>query len=285
MPDRLRSALDWVRANVELGGLLILALVVSGVWAFAILAEEVLEGDTQNLDRHLLLLLRTPGDPAQPIGPTWVQEIMRDLTALGGTAILTLATFAVAGFFLLRGKRALALYLLVAVGGGLLLSTLAKEFFARPRPDLVPARLLRPHGELPLGPFDAVGRDLPHPRGARGPHPPAAPAQGLRPQPRHPRHGPCRHQPRLSGRPLAQRRARGLARGRRLGLPLHPRRALARPPGRGGTRSPRRPALIAPPSPSGNDASPTTLSPERVKGEAAWPNCATASSWAADRRD
>jgi undecaprenyl-diphosphatase len=138
MPDRLRSALYWVRANVELGGLLILALVVSGVWAFAILAEEVLEGDTQNLDRHLLLLLRTPGDPAQPIGPTWVQEIMRDLTALGGTAILTLATFAVAGFFLLRGKRASALYLLVAVGGGLLLSTLGKEFFARPRPDLVP---------------------------------------------------------------------------------------------------------------------------------------------------
>jgi undecaprenyl-diphosphatase len=138
IPDRVRSALAWVRGNAELGTLLIFGLVVSGVWAFAQLAEEVSEGDTQSLDEHLLLLLRTPADPATPIGPTWVQELMRDLTALGGTAILTLTTFAVAGFFLLRGKRGTMLYLLVAVGGGLLLSTLAKEFFARPRPDLVP---------------------------------------------------------------------------------------------------------------------------------------------------
>jgi undecaprenyl-diphosphatase len=135
---RVRSALAWARGNVELGTLLLLALAIAGLWAFAEVADEVLEGTTRDLDRDLLLLLRAPGDPATPIGPTWVQEIMRDLTALGGTAILTLATFAVAGFFLLRGKRASALYLLFAVGGGLLLSTLAKEFFARPRPDLVP---------------------------------------------------------------------------------------------------------------------------------------------------
>jgi undecaprenyl-diphosphatase len=138
MTRQFRRAAAWVRGNVELGALLLLGLVVAGVWAFAEVADEVLEGATQNLDRDLLLRLRTPGDPATPIGPAWVQEIMRDLTALGGTAILTLATFAVAGFFVLRGRRASAVYLLVAVGGGLLLSTLAKEVFARPRPDLVP---------------------------------------------------------------------------------------------------------------------------------------------------
>lgn len=135
---RLPRAVRWVRANVELGALVLLALAVGGIWAFAEVADEVIEGTTRNLDRDLLLAFRTPGDPAAPIGPTWVQEIMRDLTALGGTAILTLTTFAVAGFFLLRGRRGSALYLLVAVGGGLLLSTVAKQIFERPRPDLVP---------------------------------------------------------------------------------------------------------------------------------------------------
>lgn len=136
--DRLQTATRWVRSNIELGALLVLAIVILGVWAFAELADEVVEGATRNLDRDLLLLLRTPGDPDDPIGPDWVEEIMRDFTAMGGIAVLTLATLAVAGFFLLQRKRASTLYLLVAVGGGLLLSTLAKNLFDRPRPDLVP---------------------------------------------------------------------------------------------------------------------------------------------------
>jgi undecaprenyl-diphosphatase len=135
---RFMSAVQWVRGNVELGALLVLALAVSGIWAFAELADEVVEGSTRNLDRDLLLLLRTPGDPADPLGPDWIEEIMRDLTALGGIAVLTLATLAVAGFFLLRRTFASTLYLLVAVSGGLLISSVAKAAFDRPRPDLVP---------------------------------------------------------------------------------------------------------------------------------------------------
>jgi undecaprenyl-diphosphatase len=136
--DRYRRAARWVRGNVELGALLVLAMAIAGVWAFAELADEVAEGSTRNLDRDLLLLLRTPGDPGDPIGPDWVEEIMRDLTAMGGVAVLTLTTLAVAGFFLLQRKVASTLYLLVSVGGGLLISSVAKEAFGRPRPDLVP---------------------------------------------------------------------------------------------------------------------------------------------------
>jgi undecaprenyl-diphosphatase len=135
---RFRAAARWVRSNVELGALIVLAFAVMGVWAFAELADEVVEGATSNLDRDLLLLLRTSADPADPIGPDWVEEIMRDFTAMGGIAVLTLTTLAVAGFFLLQRKFASTLYLVVAVGGGLLLSTVAKNFFDRPRPDLVP---------------------------------------------------------------------------------------------------------------------------------------------------
>ncbi|WP_299365065.1 phosphatase PAP2 family protein [uncultured Paracoccus sp.] len=113
-----------------------------GKAGFAELADEVIEGSTRNLDRDLLLLLRTEGDLDDPIGPAWIEEVVRDLTAMGGIAVLTLTLLAVAGFFLLQRKFASTLYLLASVGGGLLISGVAKEFFDRPRPDLVP------HGSL-----------------------------------------------------------------------------------------------------------------------------------------
>lgn len=136
--ELLRHGASWVRNNVEFGTLLVFALGIVGVWTLAELAGSVTEGSTRNLDRYLLLLLRTPGDHADPVGPAWVGEVVRDLTAIGGVAVLTLTTLAVVGFFLLQRKYATTLYLLVSVGGGLLISSAAKRFFDRPRPDLVP---------------------------------------------------------------------------------------------------------------------------------------------------
>ena len=113
-------------------------LAAAALLAFAGLATEMLEGDTLAFDRAVLFALRDPGDPATPIGPRWLQEIARDLTGLGGTAILTGVTLAVAGYLALVRKRAAAMLVLVAVGGGTALSTLLKLAFHRPRPDLVP---------------------------------------------------------------------------------------------------------------------------------------------------
>lgn len=126
----------WVRHNIELSSLFVFALVVAGVWALAELADEVIEGSTRNLDRDILLLLRA-GSVDDPVGPDWVYEVMRDLTALGGIAVLTLTTVAVIGYFALQRKYGSMLYVIVTVGGGLLVSSAAKEAFDRPRPDLV----------------------------------------------------------------------------------------------------------------------------------------------------
>ncbi|WP_306120216.1 MULTISPECIES: phosphatase PAP2 family protein [unclassified Roseitalea] len=139
MADRTsRSAAHWLRHNIEFRTLVFLALAVAAVWGFAELADEVIEGATRNLDRDLLLLLRTEGNVDDPLGPPWFEEVMRDLTALGGIAVLTLTLVAVAGFFLLRGRIGSMIFLLAAVGGGLFISTIAKQAFDRPRPDLVP---------------------------------------------------------------------------------------------------------------------------------------------------
>jgi undecaprenyl-diphosphatase len=102
------------------------------------IAGEVLEGDTATLDRAILLALREPHDLADPIGPTWFEEAARDVTALGGHVILTIVTIATLVYLLMVRKRHAALLVIAAVGGGMLLSTVLKMGFERPRPDLVP---------------------------------------------------------------------------------------------------------------------------------------------------
>jgi undecaprenyl-diphosphatase len=118
--------------------LVVLLLVAGFGWAFVELTDEVREGETRAFDTAILLALRVPGDPADPLGPRWFEELARDVTALGGVGVLTLLTLAVAGLLWLQGRDRSMVLVLVSVAGGLLLSTLFKEAFARPRPDLVP---------------------------------------------------------------------------------------------------------------------------------------------------
>jgi undecaprenyl-diphosphatase len=128
----------WPTTRREAGWLLGLLLVVAAVLAFAGLAGEVLEGDIRAFDRAVLLALRNPADPGDPIGPRWLEEVARDVTSLGGNAILTAFTLAVIGFLALTEKRAAAVLVAASVGGGTALSSLLKLGFSRPRPDLVP---------------------------------------------------------------------------------------------------------------------------------------------------
>jgi len=137
--------------SMEIRWLAFVAGLVLGVWALAELIDEVVEGETSNLDRDLLLALRTPGDLSDPIGPLWVEEMGRDLTALGGVAVLTLTTMLTGLYFLLRHRIGSMLFLLSAVGGGIILSSIAKEFFDRPRPDLVPYGSLVHTASFPSG--------------------------------------------------------------------------------------------------------------------------------------
>ncbi len=124
--------------RVELPVLLLTLAVLGGIWVFAEVADAVTEGDTHALDRSVLVALRNPADLSDPLGPRWLEELGRDFTALGGMGVLTLLTLFVVGYLLIRRKRRAALFAFAAIGGGLLLSTLLKLGFDRPRPDLVP---------------------------------------------------------------------------------------------------------------------------------------------------
>lgn len=128
-----------------------LALAAGAFWLFIELAGEVLEGGTRGIDRAILLALRSAGDAADPRGPPWLEEMMRDFTALGGLGVLSLFTAAAIGYLLLDGNRRAAAAVFVAVAGGQLLSTLLKLGFDRPRPDLVPHEVLVYTSSFPSG--------------------------------------------------------------------------------------------------------------------------------------
>ncbi len=134
---RTMDFLKWLGRH-EFGILAILLLVSAGIWGFAELADEVMEGETRQVDKAILLAMRTPGDPSDPIGPKWVEEIGRDFTALGGMGVLTFIALAACGFLLLQGKRRSTFLVFAAVVGAIVLSSILKIGFDRPRPDLVP---------------------------------------------------------------------------------------------------------------------------------------------------
>jgi undecaprenyl-diphosphatase len=117
-------------------------LAAGGAWAFIEILDEVVEGDTRAIDQAIILGFRVPGDPADPIGPPWFEESVRDITSLGSAPALVIAVLAVVGFLVLAKAWRPAIFTLAASGGGLIVSSLLKYAVDRPRPDLVP------HGNL-----------------------------------------------------------------------------------------------------------------------------------------
>lgn len=118
--------------------LVALLLIAGGMWGFVALTDEIREGEQFRLDRQILLLFRDPGDPADPIGPEWLESAVRDVTALGGTTIITMMTLVTAGYLLMSGKRHAALLVIAAILGAGVLSFAIKAGIERPRPELFP---------------------------------------------------------------------------------------------------------------------------------------------------
>ncbi|HYS27329.1 MAG TPA: phosphatase PAP2 family protein, partial [Vicinamibacterales bacterium] len=121
-----------------------LTLLVIGVgvclllWGFLALASEVMEGDTNSLDTRILVALRKSDDPSRPIGPSWVETSLLDLTAMGGPTVLGLVVVSVVGFLLLQTRYHTAVVVLATAASGEVANYAMKNLFLRPRPDVVP---------------------------------------------------------------------------------------------------------------------------------------------------
>jgi hypothetical protein len=89
-----------------------------------LLAEEVIEGETLPFDRKLLLAPRQAGNPGVPIGPPWLPEAARDISALCSTIVLGTLFLAMVGYSLLTRRPAAAWLMLGAVSIGVALNSL-----------------------------------------------------------------------------------------------------------------------------------------------------------------
>jgi undecaprenyl-diphosphatase len=142
----LRSLVSWFRPRAiqsraaarELRSMILLALIAGGVFAFIMIAHAVSEQETLAFDVKILKAMREPGDPDDPIGPFWLEEMGRDVTGLGGFAIIAMVTLGATLYFLVRQREWALELLTTAVVGGAALTGLLKLVFRRPEPALVP---------------------------------------------------------------------------------------------------------------------------------------------------
>ena len=143
----LRGRVGWSEF-VTLAALLVCA---GGLYAFIKIVNETLEGDAHRFDRALLLALRSAADPAEPVGPHWLDIAMRDLTTLGGyPVIITIAALAL-GYLVLLRHWASVFLVLASLAGGTLLNSALKGAFGRPRPELVAHLVTVETASLPSG--------------------------------------------------------------------------------------------------------------------------------------
>ncbi|GAC1517256.1 MAG: hypothetical protein NVS1B4_16790 [Gemmatimonadaceae bacterium] len=108
------------------GGMVAAAL---GIFAFAIIASWVDLGATQQVDERVLGWMGAHQTP-------WAGTVMLEITLLGTGLVVAVIVGVAATFLWLCAHRPAALLLLVATGGGILLNSLLKLAFDRPRPHL-----------------------------------------------------------------------------------------------------------------------------------------------------
>ncbi|WP_420407065.1 phosphatase PAP2 family protein [Hoeflea sp.] len=133
---------QWLVRGIKTGNanrlpVVLFGIVTLGVYAFIEIADELAEGELRKIDEGLFLLLRSADDRSVPLGPPWLQETAVEITAIGGYPLIILTLAAVAGFFVVTKRYGAALYAMLSVGTGALLSQTLKNYYGRPRPDLV----------------------------------------------------------------------------------------------------------------------------------------------------
>jgi undecaprenyl-diphosphatase len=118
--------------------LLAVGAICGGILIFAGVTDLIREGEAHETEIQWMRDLRSPEDPARPIGPVWLEHWSRHVTALGDGVVLALVTLLVAGYLLIERLYASTALLLVAVIGGAILTTVLKGYFDRDRPSVVP---------------------------------------------------------------------------------------------------------------------------------------------------
>lgn len=106
-----------------------LAISIFALWGFVELADEVLEQETDAIDRAILLTVRQFHAP-------WLDRLMVRITHLGDFSVLAFACITCMGVLLYRKRRSKAVTLAIAAVGAGFLNVTLKAGFGRDRPEL-----------------------------------------------------------------------------------------------------------------------------------------------------
>ena len=120
-PDKYRSLLK---------PLLIGLAAVLLALTFMQLGAEIAEDDTRAFDMYLLR-----GAQSLRVGRPWIAEVMRDLSGLGSTTVLTLFAVTTVGYLALVSARTIAFLVAASVISGSVLVSVFKAAFGRLRPN------------------------------------------------------------------------------------------------------------------------------------------------------
>jgi undecaprenyl-diphosphatase len=115
-------------------------------FAFAMLGSEVGEGDTLVFDMQVIQRAQ-----ALRTGHPWLAEVMRDLSGVGSTVVLTLFTIATVGYLALVSQRLIAIFVATSVISGTVLVGMFKGIVGRIRPDAAYAELAASGLSFPSG--------------------------------------------------------------------------------------------------------------------------------------
>lgn len=134
MPSRLKSALDLIRRHVDsahaaatlfLGGCF--AVLAGGTWAFVELADEVLEGETRQLDETVMRWVNSHASES-------LDALALEITVLGDFSVVAMLMLVSSALLWVHRHRYSVLLLWVGIAGSGPLIHLLKTVFGRERP-------------------------------------------------------------------------------------------------------------------------------------------------------
>ncbi len=114
-PALHHSALPVPLLSVETKTLLHIFFGALGAWLVLRSVPKLYRGRLEAIDNQLLRALRRPDDPAIPVGPKWLPQAAKDVTALGSGTNLTMVTGTLVGFLCIN-RRFRASWLLTEFG-------------------------------------------------------------------------------------------------------------------------------------------------------------------------
>ena len=149
---RIDPLMEEADASARLPWLLVAgAGVAAALMLLLWLGWEIGEGEGFAFEPAIMLAMRVAGHPDQPVGPAWLPSMIRDITALGSTVVLTLWVAMAASFLWLRGLKQSMLLLLMATIGGSVMVTLIKALVGRARPDVIGRLMVETSNSFPSG--------------------------------------------------------------------------------------------------------------------------------------